>query len=61
MKQKKPTNKHPLAVRLRPASYQPTKAELEENMSIDATPEELARVAFRPVTIKPIGGDDDKG
>ena len=35
---------------LRPASYQPTKAELEEDMSIDATPEDLAKVAFRPVT-----------
>ena len=46
-------------VRLLPARYQPTKAEFEEDMSIDATPEELAQVAFRPVTIKPIGGDDD--
>ena len=48
-------------VRLRPAKYQPTKAELEEDMSIDATPKELAQVAFRPVTIKPIGKDNDQG
>ncbi len=45
-------------VRVRPASYQPTKAELEEDMSIDATPEELARVALRPVEVKIIGGED---
>ena len=45
-------------VRLRPASYQPTKAELDEDMSIDTTPEELAKVAFRPVTVKIIGEDD---
>ena len=48
-------------VRLRPAKYQPTKAELEEDMSIDATPEELAQVAFRPVTIKTVDEDDDQG
>ena len=47
-------------VRLRPASYQPTRAELEEDMSIDTTPEELAKVAFRPVTVK-IVGEDDQG
>ena len=46
-------------VRLRPASYQPKKAELEEDMSIDATPEELAKAAFRPVTVETIGKDDD--
>ena len=46
-------------VRLRPASYQPKKAEVEEDMSIDATPEELAQVAFRPVTVETIGKDDD--
>ena len=46
-------------VRLRPASYQPTKAEIEEDMSIDATPDELARAVFRPVNIEPIGKDDN--
>ncbi len=48
-------------VRLRPASYQPKKAELEEDMSIDATPEELARAAFRLVTVETIGKDDNQG
>ena len=46
------------AVRLRPASYQPKKTELEEDMSIDATPEELAKVAFRPVMVKTVDDDD---
>ena len=30
-------------VRLKPASYQPSKAELEEDVRIDATPDDLAR------------------
>ena len=42
---KKPT------VRVRPFSYQPNKAELEEDMRLDATPEELARAVLRPVTV----------
>ena len=37
---------------VRPAIYQPAKAELEEDMSINTTPEELAARALRPVTIK---------
>ena len=48
-------------VRLHPASYQPKKAELEEDMSIDATPEELAKAAFRLVTVETIGKDDGHG
>ena len=38
---------------LKPQTYQPSKAELEADMSIDTTPEELARVAFQPVAVKP--------
>ena len=30
-------------------------------MSIDAAPEELARAALQPVTIKTIDKDDDQG
>lgn len=41
----------------RPAKYQPSKAELEEDMSIDATPEELARSALRQVNVRYIGKD----
>ena len=39
-------------VKIKPATYQPTKAELEEDVSVDATPEELAKAALRQVTIK---------
>ena len=46
-------------VRVKPATYQPSKAELEENMSVDTTPEELARVALQPMMVKTIGEDDD--
>lgn len=46
-------------VRVKPATYQPTKAELEEDMSVDTTPEDLARVALQPMTVKTIGEDDD--
>ena len=46
------------AVRVRPATYQPSKAEREEDIGIDTTPEELARVALQPMTVKTIGDDD---
>ena len=56
------TKKHTTPiVRLRPAIYQPKKAEIEEDMSINATPEELAKTAFQPVTVVTIGKDDDQG
>ena len=42
-------------VRVRPATYQPSKAELEEDISIDTTPEELAKTALRPVNVKITG------
>ena len=42
---------------LRSATYQPSNAELEEDMSIDTTPEELAARVLKPVTIKTIGKD----
>ena len=45
-------------VRVQPATYQPSKAEIEEDMSIDTTPEELARVALQPVTVKTIIDDE---
>ena len=38
-------------VRVKPSSYQPTRAELEEPIKIDATPEELALAVLRPVRI----------
>ena len=45
-------------VRVMPATYQPSKAELEEDVSIDTTPEELARVALQPMTVKTVGEDE---
>ena len=38
-------------VRIRPRSYRPSKAELEEDMRIDATPEELAAAIMTPVRV----------
>ncbi len=52
------TDKSKPVVWVRPATYQPSKAELEKDISIDTTPEELATRALRPVTIKIMGKDD---
>ena len=41
-----------LAVRLKPSSYQPSKAELEEDIAIDTTPENLLRAVVREVRIE---------
>ena len=38
-------------VRVKPHVYQPRKAELEEPVKIDATPDELARAVLQPVRI----------
>ncbi len=46
------------AVRLKPSSYQPGKAELEADVAIDEKPERLAEVALGVVTIQ---ADDYKG
>ena len=45
-------------LRLRPSSYQPSKAELEEDMSVDATPEELALAVLQQVEIRKISDDE---
>ena len=36
---------------VRPYSYQPSKAELEEIIQIDATPDEIVRALFRQVHV----------
>ncbi|MDE0334104.1 MAG: hypothetical protein OXI64_04030 [Defluviicoccus sp.] len=41
----------PRTVRVKPHSYQPKKAELEEEFTIDATPDELATAILQPVKI----------
>ena len=38
-------------VRVKPHKYQPKKAELEEDVNIEATPDELARAALAPVKV----------
>lgn len=38
-------------VRVKPHGYQPHKAELEEAVKVEATPEELARAVLRPVDV----------
>ena len=38
-------------VRVKPHVHQPKKAEMEEPVKIDATPDELARAVLRPVRI----------
>lgn len=45
-----PVDRRPV-LKVKPRRYQPTKAELEEDMSIDATPDELAAAVLRPVKI----------
>ena len=38
-------------VRVKPHTYQPTKAELEEEFHIDASPEDVIRAAFHPAHV----------
>ena len=45
-------------VKVKPNSYQPSKAELEEDVSVNATPEEVAR-AMAPRRPVKIGEDRD--
>ena len=40
------------AVRLKPSSYQPSKAEMEEDIGIDTTPEDLLRAVVSDVRIE---------
>ena len=41
----------PVRIRVKPISYQPSKAELDEPIRVDATPEALARAIMTPVQI----------
>ena len=38
-------------VSVKPRSYRPTRAEMDEPIQIDATPEELALAVLRPVRV----------
>ena len=42
-------------VEVRPYSYQPSKAELEADVSVDATPEDIRDALMRPVTVVEVG------
>ena len=42
----------PPTVRIKSSRYQPLKAELEEEIHIDATPEELAKAVLKQVKIE---------
>ena len=39
-------------IRVKPFSYQPSKAELEEDVSVNATPEEVRAALMRPVIVQ---------
>lgn len=42
----------PVEVKVKPHTYQPSKAELEADIRVDATPEQLRAALTRSVTIK---------
>ena len=52
------TDKHKPDLWIRSPKYQPTKAEMEEDVRVDATPEELAKAILRPVNVRYIGEDE---
>ena len=41
-----------LEVRIRPSSYYPSKEELEEDVGVDATPEQVRDALMRSVIVK---------
>ena len=49
---KEQPKKGPRVVEIVRSDYRPSQAELEEDLSIDATPEELAQAVLQPATIK---------
>ena len=49
---KEQPRKEPRVVEIVRSDYQPSQAELEEDLRIDASPEELAQAVLQPVTLK---------
>ena len=41
-------------VKVRPYNYQPSKAELEEEITVDASPEQIRDALMRPVNVEEI-------
>ena len=48
----KPKAAEPMEVEVKPHTYQPSKAELEADIRVDATPEQLRSALTRSVRIK---------
>lgn len=48
-----PRNTMRPVIRVKPSTYQPSRAELREDVRIDATPDELARALGRKVRVVP--------
>ena len=46
------TPEHPHTIEVVRPDYQPSKAELEEDVNIDASFDELAQAVVQPVTVK---------
>ena len=44
---------------VRPMTYQPKKAEKEADMSINASPDQIAAAVMRPVNVKIIGKGEE--
>ena len=49
---REPSVDNPPTLKLKSSRYQPSKVELEEEIRIDATPEELAKAVLRIVNIE---------
>ena len=49
---KKPVEIVRRKVRVKPYSYQPSKAELEADVSVDASPEEIRDALMHPVAVE---------
>ena len=43
-------------MKVRPYSYQPSKAELEADVSVDMSPEDIRDALMRPVKVKVVTG-----
>ena len=54
------TRKNKPVLNLTHSSYQPSKAELEEDVSVDASPEDVARAVLRDVQIVFVKHDKPK-
>ena len=50
--------KDPPIVKVKPHSYQPSKAELDADISINATPEDVAKAVMKQVTVQEV--EDEK-